>query len=201
MTENTNGEPFGEIPTGDEPSYAYQPPKKKSGVWKWILIAGGALAILGVGTCTYMFVGLFEMTADRKAATIEFVDKTLQNRNLPMKDDEIWSDEISVNEKAIGQVEFLIEYFDTAKSIEEPTCGANTVASTNRASGTYVTCVTDIEYETTTGRIEMVWKKAGDDWKINHFYTLYDDEEAVEKALAEFEDQTANASSEEPKEN
>lgn len=196
MTENTNDAPFGETPTDDAPSYAYQPQKNKRGVWKWILIAGGAFAILGLGTCTYMFVGLFEMTADRKAATIEFVDKVLKEGSLPTKEDEIWSDEISVNDEAIGQVEHLIEYFGAPTSKDETNCGANTVASTNSDSGTFVTCVTEINYKTTTGRVEMVWKKAADDWKINHFFTLYDDEAAVKKALAEFEDQAANASTE-----
>lgn len=172
--------------TFGENDRSYRSPKPKKPIRKYIFIAIGVLVSLGMGSCVFGMSRLYSMAAERQQATASFVEQ-IQENGLPDADAEIWSDAAGVTTEAVANLRQMMAHFGSADEIGETGCHAQSIATTNAPSGTFVMCVTPMSYPETTGRIEMTWRKESEDWKVYRFFSGYDDASSYYEAKARAE--------------
>jgi len=180
MTEQDAENPFGDS------NYAYQTQNKKNPVLRYILILLGIAVALGLGTCVWGLGALLGLASERQSATDIFVDEVLRD-GIPGADSGIWSEEAGVTAESMVDVESMVNHYNPGERASDSSCNAETVARTNGPSGTFVMCVTQTSFDSTTGRIETTWKKEAEDWKLYRFYVHYDDATDYYKAQARAE--------------
>lgn len=156
MTENTNDAPF-----GGEPSYAVQPPEKKNGILKWIMIGAAFLIVLGVGSCVMMFKNMFDMAEERKLPTVAFIEGAFEN-GLPSADSDIYVKGVGFDEEVIEKINRLQARTGQPTEFAPTSCSFNSSTS----SGTFAPCSTSLTFENTTGVVTVTWQKKADDWKV-----------------------------------
>ena len=159
----------------DKPQAAYETPaKKRSGIRRYVFIGIGILALLGMGSCVWMFVGMFQQMGDRQTATKAFVERLFVD-GLPGSGDELYHRDAEITQSALDEVNGMLRDYGTPSSIGEPSCNINVSANTNSSeNGTFANCVTEVEYVTTSGRLTVKWKMQDEEWKLIYFYTNYD---------------------------
>ncbi len=184
-----------------QPAFGYREPKKQKGSKRWWILALVALGILGLGTCSWTFYGLFQQMLDRQAATTEFMQDVYTN-GIPAADSEVYHPDGQITQSAIDGVKDLAQPYGTPIEIGSPSCtvrvSANTTASEN---GSFADCTAMIEYSVSSGRFDTYWKKQDETWKVLGFYLHFDEaiqEPETEAALSESADQSTSALDPEP---
>jgi hypothetical protein len=174
--------------TDTQTQYQAQPPKK-SGRGKGLLIAAVVIGVgLLMGSCAWGFVGMFK-NASAMAATSEVTVERFHTKGFPEPSDPIWSKSSGVDERGIARLQAYADIAGPFESASSSMCSANTSYSTNEASGQFVSCPVNVEFEKTAATITLRWRKEGDEWRIFAYnLKLATDpriEEAVDEALAE----------------
>ena len=159
----------------DEPQSSYElAPKQGRSVSFYLFLGLGVPALLGMGSCVWMFVGLFQKAADRQIATNEFIERVFAD-GFPAVGDPIFDEDLNVTTESIKDLQAWLTEYGAPTNFGQTTCSVNTSASTvNSEGGTIAVCNTPMEYQNTSGRVEMAWKQRGDTWKVFHFLSLYD---------------------------
>ncbi|MEO1662308.1 MAG: hypothetical protein AAFR51_15075 [Pseudomonadota bacterium] len=190
MTDELSDKPF-----GDE-RRPYEADKPKRQLLRYILICGGLIIALGVGSCVWGMSNLFAVATERQSATTTFIEQ-MQETGLPARDSGVWADVEGFDEENLSELQSAIDFFGPTESIGETGCMAKTHASVNGRNGTFVMCGTPVTYADTPGRVEMTWHKEGDDWKIYRFFLHYDEinDYFEAKARAKIEAEAASTAS------
>ena len=167
MTNELQDDPFG------DDLRPYETRKPKRSLWRNILIGAGLLVALGIGSCVWGMSNLFAAASDRQPATRDFFDQ-VQDNGLPSAESGIWMEVSGFDQETLDELQSAIDYFGPPKSIGETGCRAHSRTTTNGPSGTYVMCTIPVVYTETPGRVEMTWRKLGDEWKVSRFFLGYD---------------------------
>jgi len=181
MSDVSTTEPFGPSGSGNKKP-------KKGGIGKYILIAAILLSVLGIGTCTWQFVGLFDSLFERQAATNEFARKTLAE-GMPGPSDPIWHPDITVSDEAATKVTRMMNAAGPAEDVGLASCNVNSQSGTNITGGTFASCNVAVTYENTRGSMFIQWKAIDEDWKLYAFRVNYDDVTALMDREAEMRDE------------
>lgn len=168
MTESVSNKPFG------EPGYANRPPEKKRGIGRYILFGVLFLVLLGIGTCTWTMIKMFGQASEMQPVTRALVERTLKE-GFPDNDDEIWHEDVELEEETLSKINRLMAAAGPAESIGDAVCGVNSYAGNRGRNGTFATCVVDIEYAKTTGNMEITWQRDDEKWMLLNYRTNYND--------------------------
>lgn len=153
----------------------------------YLAIAGGVTAIiLLLGTCTWGFSGLFKDMSTVSDLTTETAEDFLTN-GLPEYADTIYSPEGDFTAESIELLEDLLVELRPIKSVDDPSCNANFNYSTNELSGRFVSCLSIVTFDQSSGRLETVWRFESEDWRLLKFYVHIDDAGVYRQAIARSE--------------
>ncbi len=156
-----------------QPSYAIvEKPKKGIPLWVFGLIA---LAFIGLGTCIFNGVKLFGAIGERSEASVE-VSKAFLTDGMPAADDPIYSRRMDLTQEKVDNINRFFAQFGPVSEYSVPNCTMNTTANTDAAkSGTFATCVLQIQAEHSPGTVTVTWVREDETWKLGGFYVNFHD--------------------------
>jgi|GEM_PF-2921453 len=127
-----------------------------------------ALVILGIGSCVFLFGGLFKDASERREPTAELV-RTAFTDGLPPAGE--WSDKAGVSEAQVGQLEGFIQALGAPPEGLDFSCSASAQSDTSdRPDGRFVSCEQDIDYANRTMKTQIVWSREDDEWKLMGYF-------------------------------
>jgi hypothetical protein len=159
--------------TDSQPAYVQQPvPKKGMPRWVFALIA---LGVLGLGTCVYSGVKMFGAISDRSAASLE-VSKAFLTDGLPDAGDPIYAKRLDITQETVDSTNRFFAQFGPVSEYSDASCNLKASANTNAAqSGTFATCVLQIQAEHSPGTVTVTWVREEETWKLGGFYVNFHD--------------------------
>ena len=159
--------------TDSQPTYVPQKtPKKGIPLWVFALIA---LGVIGLGTCVYGGVKMFGAISERSTASVE-VAKAYMKDGLPAADDPIYSRRMGITQEKVDSTNRFFSQFGRVSEYSDATCNLKSSANTNAAkSGTFATCVLQIQAEHSPGTVTVTWVREDEAWKLGGFYVNFHD--------------------------
>lgn len=147
-------------------------PERKSRKGLWIL---GILLVLVflLGTCIKGSIDAFAAVRARNEATRELAIEFMRD-GLPDVSDPIYAKRGQANQKAIDDLNDLIEIYGKTTKYSEATCGMVTSANTDASkAGTFSSCTLTAQARRSNVAISVDWVREDQAWKIMDFNVNY----------------------------
>lgn len=156
--------------------------KRTQGLPVWAIILIVIVLAGGLVTCVAGFGNLFAFGKFASERTDVLVPRWTE-RGMPDVTDPIYME--GWNQKDVDDINLFTKRAGKITKSDKTSCSTRSSAGTGQNNGTFATCITVHDLETTRAQSVSVWKKVGDDIKLYSYNYTVEDEELGNKVLSD----------------